>query len=123
MLTFLALPLSFVGIPIYLNIADFYAQKFGLSLVLIGAILAFIRIFDAASDLVIGYYSDFLASRKISRNKIIIFFGSLLCVGFFFTFNPPLGISQNIVVVWFFVTLTLTYSCFNFVIINFEALS
>jgi len=122
MLTFLALPLSFVGIPIYLNIADFYAQKFGLSLVLIGAILAFIRIFDAASDLAIGYYSDFLSSRKISRKKIIIFFGSLLCVGFFFTFNPPLAISQNMAVVWFFITLTLTYSCFNFVIINFEAL-
>ncbi len=118
--TFLALPLSFVGIPIYLNIAAFYSQKFQLSLVLIGFLLAIIRVFDAIQDPLIGRYSDFLCSKKISRKKLISFFASLLCLGFFLIFNPPDYLSKNFAILWFFLALTLTYFCFNFVIINFE---
>lgn len=119
--TFLALPLSFVGIPIYLNIADFYSQKFGLSLVLIGTMLAAIRVFDAIQDPFIGYFSDFLCRKKISRKKIVNFFALLLCFGFFLTFNPIDNLKSSNAAIWFFATLSLTYLCFNFVIINFEA--
>lgn len=121
-LAFLALPLAFVGIPIYLNIADFYAQKFGLNLVLIGSLLAFIRFFDAIQDPFIGYYSDVLCGKKISRRSIIIFFSSFLAVGFYLVFNPPQLATQIAAAIWFTLSLSITYLCFNFVIVNFESM-
>ena len=120
--TFLALPLSFVSIPIYLNIADFYSNKFGLNLIIIGALLAFVRIFDALQDPFIGYYSDVLHSKTISRKKIIRIFSLILCIGFFLVFNPPFLTNKILIISWFFLSLCCTYLCFNFVVINFESL-
>ncbi len=121
--SFLSLPLSFVGIPIYLNISDFYAQKFGLSLTLIGFLLIFIRAIDSVQDPIIGYFSDLLSRKKIDRKKIIITSSTLLCLAFYLVFNPPINLSQNLAILWFATTLTLTYTCFNFVVINFESLA
>jgi Na+/melibiose symporter-like transporter len=69
--SFLALPLAFVGIPIYLNISDFYARKFDINLATIGFLLIFIRIVDALQDPLIGYFSDSLSQKKFSHKKII----------------------------------------------------
>ncbi|MDX2082401.1 MAG: MFS transporter [Rickettsiales bacterium] len=121
-LSFLALPLAFVGIPIYLNISDFYAQKFQLSLTLIGILLIFIRVVDALQDPLIGYFSDYLARKKISRQKIISVSALFLVLSFYLVFNPPLFLNKNLAITWFFITLIFTYSFFNFTIINFEAL-
>jgi len=122
-LTFLALPLSFVGIPIYLNISDFYARSFDLNLALIGFLLIFIRAFDALQDPAIGWLSDHLASKKITRHKIITFASIFLSLSFYLIFNPPLTLSQNAAIAWFVMTLSLTYTCFNFITINFESLA
>ena len=122
-LTFLALPLSFVGIPIYLNISDFYARSFDLNLALIGFLLIFIRAFDALQDPAIGWLSDHLASKKITRHKIITFASIFLSLSFYLIFNPPLTLSQNAEIAWFVMTLSLTYTCFNFITINFESLA
>lgn len=122
-LSSLALPLAFVGIPIYLNIADFYARSFDLNLALIGFLLIFIRAFDALQDPAIGWFSDYLASKKITRRKIITFASALLALGFYLVFNPPLSLSQNAAIAYFALTLALTYTCFNFVTINFESLA
>lgn len=120
-LTFLALPLSFVGIPIYLNIADFYAQKFDLNLALIGLLLIVVRIFDAAQDPLIGYISDRLANKKIKRRRIILSAAIFLFCGFYLVFNPPEILSNLSASLWFFFSLFLTYLAFNFVVINFES--
>jgi glycoside/pentoside/hexuronide:cation symporter, GPH family len=119
----LSLPLSFVGIPIYLNISDFYARKFELGLTLIGFLLIFVRAVDAIQDPFIGYVSDSLSRKKISHKKIVTIFSLLLCVAFYLVFNPPSYLSQNLAILWFLTTLTLTYTCFNFVVINFESLA
>lgn len=121
-LTFLALPLSFVGIPIYLNIADFYARKFDLNLAIIGILLIVVRIFDAAQDPLIGQISDRLANKKIQRRKIVLSAATLLCCGFYLVFNPPEKLSELHASLWFFFSLFLTYLAFNFVVINFESL-
>jgi len=122
-LTFLALPLAFVGIPIYLNIADFYARSFDLNLALIGFLLIFIRAFDALQDPAVGWFSDYLASKKITRRAIITFASIFLSLSFYLVFNPPLALSQNAAIAYFALTLALTYTCFNFVTINFESLA
>ncbi|MBU6140015.1 MAG: MFS transporter [Proteobacteria bacterium] len=121
--SFLALPLSFVGIPIYLNISDFYARNFDLSLTLIGILLIFVRSFDALQDPLLGYFSDSLAHKKISRKKIINVASIFLVVGFYLTFNPPQNLGKLLAVIWFVASLSLTYTCFNLAIINFESLA
>jgi len=121
--SFLALPLSFVGIPIYLNISDFYARKFDISLVAIGVLLIFIRIIDALQDPFIGYFSDSLSQKKFSHKKIIYFSSTLLCIAFYLVFNPPESLSRNMSILWFGCSLIATYTCFNFTIINFESLA
>ena len=121
--SFLALPLAFVGIPIYLNISDFYARKFDINLVTIGFLLIFIRIVDALQDPLIGYFSDSLSQKKFSRKKIIYFSTTLLCVAFYLVFNPPESLDKNLSILWFSCSLIATYTCFNFAIINFESLA
>lgn len=120
-LSFLALPLAFVGIPIYLNIADFYARKFALNLAVIGVLLAVIRAFDIIQDPFIGKISDQISAKKNGRRKIIFSAAILLCVGFFAVFNPPEFLSTKLVIIWFALSLLLTYTCLNFTLINFEA--
>ena len=122
-LTFLALPLAFVGIPIYLNITDFYARSFDLNLALIGFLLIFIRAFDALQDPAIGWFSDYLATKKITRRRIIALASIFLSLSFYLVFNPPMALSQNAAIVWFVLNLAFTYTCFNFVTINFESLA
>ncbi len=120
-LTFIALPLSFVGIPIYLNIADFYARKFAINLATIGLLLLVVRIFDFLQDPFIGALSDRLSNGKISRRKIIRIAAIFLVIGFFLLFNPPYFLNEIAASVWFFVTLFFTYLSFNFISINFES--
>ena len=122
-LSFLALPLSFVGIPIYLNISDFYARSFDLNLTVIGILLIFVRGLDAIQDPLVGYFSDSLAGKKISRKKIISWSAILLIIGFYLVFNPPQSLTKMLAIIWFAVALSLTYTCFNFAIINFESLA
>lgn len=120
--SFFAIPLAFIGIPIYLNVADFYAQSFSLNLALIGFLLIFIRGFDAIQDPLVGYFSDKMAANNFSHQKIIRSFSILLCLGFYLVFNPPKNLSSGFAAAWFTVFLSLTYLSFNFVLINFESL-
>jgi GPH family glycoside/pentoside/hexuronide:cation symporter len=118
----LALPLAFIGIPIYLNIGDFYALNFAVKLEAIGLALIFIRIFDIAQDLIIGKISDKIISAKLSRAKLISIAALLLSLCFFATFNPPQSLNSAQALWWFIISISLTYSCFNFCIINFETM-
>ncbi len=121
--SFLALPLAFVGIPIYLNISDFYARKFDIDLATIGVLLIFIRIIDALQDPFIGYFSDSLSQKKFCHKRIIYSSSLLLCLAFFLAFNPPEFLSKNLSILWFVCTLLATYTFFNFTVINFESLA
>jgi len=121
-LSFLALPLSFVGIPIYLNIGEFYARKFNIDLVWIGILLIVVRLADAIQDPFIGNLSDKLIQKNYNHKKLIFIFSLFLSITFYLVFNPPGFLTKNTSIIWFFVSINLTYFCFNFVIINFESL-
>jgi Na+/melibiose symporter-like transporter len=116
----LSLPISFVGIFIYLSVSDFYALNFKIGLETIGFALIFIRIFDILQDLLIGNFSDQLINKGFSRKKLINIAATALIVGFFLVFNPPI-LSKNLALIWLVLSLVFTYFCFNFTIINFEA--
>lgn len=119
----LALPLAFVGLPIYVNISDFYAKEFALSLSLIGFLLLFVRAIDFLQDPFVGYFSDLAAKKNIGHKKIILFSALFLSLSFFLLFNPPKFLNSVSISVWFVVFLTLTYTFFNFAVINFESIA
>ncbi|MDP1618108.1 MFS transporter [Phenylobacterium sp.] len=59
----LGLPMAAAGLPLAAYLPPFYAQELGLGLGLVGAIFMLSRIWDAASDPLIGVLSDRTRSR------------------------------------------------------------
>ncbi|MEM6811128.1 MAG: MFS transporter [Pseudomonadota bacterium] len=111
--SFLALPLAFAGLPLYVHAPDFYTRDLGLNIGLIGIILLVIRLFDAFQDPLIGYVSDKYAA---SRYKIILSGASLLLIGMGAVFfGPQFGISTAI---WFALSMILATTGFSIVAIN-----
>ena len=54
----LGLPLAFVALPVYVHLPNFYAQSFGVSLGILGAILLLTRCFDGLIDPWLGRQMD-----------------------------------------------------------------
>ena len=61
----LGLPLAFAALPIYVHVPRLYAEGFGLSLALVGAVLLAARIVDAVTDPLIGWANDRLPRRRL----------------------------------------------------------
>lgn len=113
--SFLALPLAFAGLPLYIHAPDFYTHHLGLNIGLIGATLLIIRLFDAIQDPIIGYISD-----KYTQYRYHIMLGgmSALIIGITGLFyGPPPTLS---IIIWFALTMTLATTGFSIVAINFN---
>ena len=110
-----ALPLSFVGVPLYIYLPEFYSSNFGISLASIGLIILFTRMFDTISDPICGYLSD----KFIKFNKIIICISALMLgLSFYFLFNPFYE-SKTLNLIFFSIS---TYFFFSLLTINHIAL-
>lgn len=110
---FMALPLAFAGLPLYIHAPDFYTKDLGLSIGLMGMILLGIRIFDAIQDPVIGYVSDV---QPHNRFQIIMGGIGALTAGMAGLFyGPQMGIPTP---VWFAVFMILATTGFSVVTIN-----
>jgi glycoside/pentoside/hexuronide:cation symporter, GPH family len=81
-----------------------YAKYYGISLVSLAAIFLFVRIFDAVTDPLAGYWSDHLYQRTGSRKPMLLVGGILLVASGYMLFAPLL------VSVWYIaVALTLFF--------------
>ena len=105
------LPLSVVALPIYIYVPQFYAERFGLSLTLIGAALLVTRVFDAFLDPVIGMWIDRSRNERGFGYFILIAL-PLLAIGFLSLFNPP-ALEQSPAFAWFIGTLLMVYTGFS----------
>ncbi|MEM8833816.1 MAG: MFS transporter [Pseudomonadota bacterium] len=111
--SFLALPLSFAGLPLYVHAPDFYTRDLGLNIGLIGIILLVIRLFDAFQDPLIGYISDKHASKRF---HIVFAGGAMLMAGMAAVFyGPQFAISTAI---WFAASMILATTGFSIIAIN-----
>ena len=68
----LGLPLSFVALPLYVYMPSYYANEFGMSLTLLGALLLGVRIFDAITDPVIGQLADDVFQRGLKLTAWVL---------------------------------------------------
>ncbi|MBF23035.1 MFS transporter [Neopusillimonas maritima] len=86
----LGLPLSFVALPLYVYMPSYYANEFGMSLTLLGALLLGVRIFDAITDPVIGQLADDVFQRGLKLTAWVLGVSAVfLWLGFTGLFFPP----------------------------------
>jgi len=110
----LALPLSFVALPMYVNLPHAYATHYAVPLTTLGLVLLISRLLDAFIDPWMGRISDVLyAKSNQAVGLAAIVLAALLLLSFVALFFPPLFVSTSGYVAWVavFVSLChLTYS-------------
>ena len=105
------LPLALVALPIYVYVPQFYAERFGLSLTMIGTALLLARIFDAFIDPAFGLWIDRSRSR-LGYPRFILLALPALVVGFIALFHPPAAVAAQ-PFAWFLASLLLVYAGFS----------
>lgn len=103
------LPLAMVALPIYVYLPQFYAQRAGLSLAMIGAVLLTARVAAAFIDPLLGLW---IARGQGAYARYVVLALPVLLTGFLALFHPPaLGSAASLL--WFLATLMLVYVGFG----------
>jgi GPH family glycoside/pentoside/hexuronide:cation symporter len=79
----------FFYIPMWSILPGIYAKYFGLGLTSVATVILFVRLFDGASDLAVGYLSDRLRAAGGSRKPWVIVGGVGATIACYFLFMPP----------------------------------
>ncbi|WP_208984056.1 MFS transporter [Roseibium aggregatum] len=111
----MAFPLAFAGLPIYLHAPDFYAVTLQQPVATLGAILLFLRLFDAVQDPFIGSLSD---RFHHVRGAVLAFGAMMLGAGFWMLFHPL----EAAPLVWFAASVLICTTGFSIVTINYQTL-
>lgn len=107
--------LAAAGLPIYIHAPKFYVDEYGVSLAALGAVLFGLRLLDVVQDPLFGRISERLRDRRGVAVAIGCAVMGLAMVGLFAV--PPLFSP----LIWFGLMLTLVFSGFSFLTINFYA--
>ena len=113
------LPLALVALPIYVYVPQFYAERFGLSLALIGGALLLARILDALIDPAIGLWIDQRRDGAGFQHFITWSLPLLIC-GFVALFHPP-GFASTQPFLWFLSSLMVVYLGFSLATIAYQS--
>jgi GPH family glycoside/pentoside/hexuronide:cation symporter len=107
--------LSGAGLPIYIYAPKFYADNYGVSLALLGAVLFGLRLLDVVQDPALGWVSERL--RRLRPGAATLGAGLLaLSMLGLFAVAPPIA-----PVWWFGLTITGLFTAFSFLTITFYA--
>ena len=112
------LPLAMVALPVYVYVPQLYAERFGLSLTLIGSALLIARVFDAFLDPALGLLVDRSRSATGYRQYVLTSV-PLLAIGFIALFHP-LAMVQQHPLVWFLSALLVVYVGFSMATISHQ---
>ena len=109
----LGLPLAFVALPLYVLLPNHYARAYGMPLATLGAVLLAARLFDAATDPLLGRLSDRLFGRS-TRTVLGAGAGSavVLALGMWALFFPPVQ-GQQALAWWALLCLLATYLAYS----------
>lgn len=112
-----AIPLAFLGLPLYVYLPAHYAGLPGIGLAMVGVVLLGARLLDLFTDPLVGLLSDRLRARL--RPQWIISVGALMMLaGAWWLFRPPAGAGA----LYLFATLALTYLGWTLLAIPYYAL-
>ncbi len=113
------LPLALVALPIYVYVPQFYAERFGLSLALIGSALLLARILDAFIDPTIGLWID-KRRNAVGFQHFVSWSLPMLICGFIALFHPP-ALASAQPFAWFVSSLILVYLGFSLATISYQS--
>lgn len=107
--------LASAGLPIYIHAPKFYVDEYGVSLAALGAVLFALRMIDFVQDPVLGWAAGRLQSSRRIWVGVAVAAMAVGMVGLFAVtpLLPPLA--------WFALTLTVLFTAFSFLTINFYA--
>ncbi|PLY11462.1 MAG: MFS transporter [Arcobacter sp.] len=111
----LAIPIAFLGLPIYIYLPNFYVNEIGLNVALVGIALFLSRLLDMISDPFIGLISD----KYIKKSYLIVLGSITLLFSFYFLIHP----SSSNSFLWLFIFSALTYISWSFINIPYLALN
>ncbi|WP_299400821.1 MFS transporter [uncultured Roseobacter sp.] len=107
--------LAAAGLPIYIHAPKFYVDEYGVSLAALGAVLFGLRLLDVVQDPLLGKLSERLRDH---RSTAVAVGCAVIAVAMFGLFAIPPLLPP---LIWFGLTLTLVFSAFSFLTINFYA--
>ena len=107
--------LAAAGLPLYIHAPKFYVDEYGVSLAALGAVLFGLRLLDVVQDPLLGRLSEKLRHSRSTAVGIGLVVIALAMLGLF-AVEPPVS-----PLVWFALMLTLVFSAFSFLTINFYA--
>jgi Na+/melibiose symporter-like transporter len=109
-------PLALLELPLFVLLPAFYADKLGLSLATVGAVLFFTRAVDAVADPAIGILLDRQREPQTCRRWILVGL-PVLALGYAAVFMPPPGVP---VVAWLALASIATYLAYSVVSIAYQ---
>ncbi|MFK7744301.1 MAG: MFS transporter [Roseobacter sp.] len=107
--------LAAAGLPIYIHAPKFYVDEYGVSLAVLGAVLFGLRLLDVVQDPLLGRLAEYTRDKRAVAVAVGVSIMAFAMLALFAIppFLPP--------VIWFAVCLTLVFSAFSFLTINFYA--
>lgn len=111
----LAIPIAFLGLPLYIYLPNFYVQNVEINVAVVGIVLFLARVFDMIADPFIGRLCD----KNIKRKSMILFGSVFILIGFYFLSNP----NGNSSALYLFFYSILTYIGFSMMSIPYLALN
>jgi len=107
--------LAAAGLPIYIHAPKFYVDEYGVSLAALGSVLFGLRLLDVVQDPLLGKLAVAVRNvQGIAVGVTLAIMGAAM-LGLF-AVTPPTH-----PILWFAVMLTLVFSAFSFLTINFYA--
>jgi len=93
-------PLAVLLLPLYVTLPTYYADDLGVGFSAVGAVLFGVRLWDVATDPVIGVLSDRTTSRFGRRRPWMLAGAPLLVLAAWMLFAPPAGVGWPHLLVW-----------------------
>jgi len=110
-------PLALLELPLFVLLPTFYAERLGMDLTLVGAILFLTRLVDAVADPAIGIALDARRAPDTHR-RAILWALPVLALGFAALFTPPAGVP---LAAWLATASVVTYIAYSAVSISYQA--
>lgn len=98
-----ALPLAALQLPLFVLLPSFYAENLGLGLAAVGGVLLAARLFDMATDPLIGWLSDHWRTRYGRRRPWLVLGTPLLMLAAWQVMAPPDAPGLGYLLIWMLV--------------------